>query len=303
MENLKAEDQFDFGRARAMQFLRSVWGTLSGQGRELLSWDQVRDKLKLRGLVSRGVETVPIDKIVGSVGRYQDFDDAFLPKSNALSLRWRRIDRAFYDDISLPPVKLYKVGDAYFVLDGNHRVSVARANGATYIDAEVMAAASRVPVTAEELNADTLDILGEYTEFLERTRLDRLRPQQNVRFSIGGAYDRLIEHIAVHRYFMGLERKREIGEDEAVADWYDRVYLPIIEAIRAGDVLSDFPSRTEADLYLWVVDHLHYLKEECECDVSPEQAAANYGEQFGDKGPLRRVQDAFEQVIGAIAGL
>jgi hypothetical protein len=293
-------DQLDFNNARTKAFLRSVWGLVSGQRHDLMAWDEVNDKLKLRGLVSRGVQTVPIDQIVGSVGRYKDFDDAFLPVSNALSQRWRKINRAFYEDISLPPVKLYKVGDVYFVLDGNHRVSVARGHGAKYIDAEVSEALTRVPVTANDIDAGSLEILGEYGEFLERTRLDKLRPEANIRFSIGGAYERLIEHIAVHRYFMGLEQKRAIGEDAAVTDWYDHVYMPIVDAIRAEHILAHFPGRTEADLYLWIIDHLHYLKEACGCDVPAEEAAADYAEMFGSQPAFRRVQSAVGHLVQAM---
>ena len=153
----------------------------------------------------RGVQTVRIDLIVGSVGRYKDFDNAFLPTKNTLVDRWRKINRAFYDDVSLPPVTLYKVGSVYFVLDGNHRVSVAREHGVVYLDAEVFEASTRVPLTAADVvDADNLEVLGDYAQFLERTHLDQLRPDQHIRFTIGGAYERLIEHIAVHRYFMGL---------------------------------------------------------------------------------------------------
>lgn len=302
MEVGNAQDQMDFNRARARQFLRSVWGVLSGNSRKLMAWDEVRDKLKLRGMLARGIQTVPIDKIVGSVGRYQDFDDAFLPRTGALSARWRKINRAFYDDISLPPVKLYKVGDVYFVLDGNHRISVAHERGATFVDAEVIEAITRVPVAASDIEANTLVILGEYAEFLERTRLDVLRPEQNIRFSIGGGYARLIEHIAAHRYFMGLEQQREISEDEAVIDWYDTVYLAVVRAIREQDILKHFPGRTEADLYVWVSDHYHYLKETCGQAVSPEEAVADYSDLFGVKSPIEKVQDALGQVINVIAG-
>src|SRR5690349_13321561 len=160
------QDQFDFSTARTRAFMRAMLGVVSGRKNELLAWDAVKDKLRLRGLVARGIQTVPIEKIVGSVGRYRDFDNVFLPTRNTLSSRWRKINRAFYDDVSLPPVKLYKVGDVYFVLDGNHRVSVARGHGAVYIDAEVSEAITRVPPTTQDLNADTLAILGEYFEFL-----------------------------------------------------------------------------------------------------------------------------------------
>ncbi len=297
-----AQDQMDFNRARTKHFLRSVWGILSGSNRKLMAWDEVRTKLKLRGMLARGVQTVPIDKIVGSIGRYQDFDDAFLPRTGALSARWRKINRAFYEDVSLPPVKLYQVGDVYFVLDGNHRISVAREHGASFVDAEVTEAITRVPITVSDIDAAILIILSEYTEFLERTRLDVLRPEANIRFSIGGGYARLIEHIAVHRYFMGLEQKRDIAEDEAVTDWYDTVYLPVVRAIREQDILKHFPGRTEADLYLWVSDHYHYLKETCEHNVSPEEAVADYGELFRARSPIEKVQGVLEQVVDSIAG-
>ncbi|MCL6512450.1 MAG: DUF4032 domain-containing protein [Anaerolineae bacterium] len=302
-EIFSVQDNLDFRRARSKSFLRRAWSLLSGRNTDLMAWDEVRDKLKLRGFIRRGIQTVPVDKIKGSVGRYRDFDNAFLPTNDGSSGRWRKINRAFYDDISLPPVSLYKVGDAYFVLDGNHRVSVAREHGVKYIDADVQEAVTPVPVTAEDIDAESLVLLGEYAEFLERTRLNVLRPEQNIRFSIGGGYARLLEHIAVHRYFMGLELKREVSEDEAVTDWYDNVYLPIVEAIRKEGILEDFPGRTEADLYLWIIDHKHYLKEKCGCDVPAEEAVADYAEHYAEKPPLRRVQEAFDHLAGAIGAI
>lgn len=295
-------DTYEFKRARTRSFLRGIWGTLSGRNTHLLAWDEVRNKLGLRGLIRRGVQTVPIDLIVGSVGRYQDFDNAFLPTKATLVERWRKINRAFYEDVNLPPVTLYKVGDVYFVLDGNHRVSVAREHGVAYLDAEVFEASTRVPLTAADVvDADHLEVLGDYAHFLERTRLDQLRPDQNIRFTIGGAYDRLIEHIAVHRYFMGLDLHRPIDEDEAVIDWYDSVYMPVVRAVRDENVLSDFAGRTESDMYLWVIDHQHYLRENChDCDIDADQAAADYAEKYGEKSPWERMQRALAHVFHAV---
>ncbi len=294
-------DQVDFRTARSRAFLRSLVLQIRKQKHDLMAWDEVRDKLNLRGLIYRGVQEVPIEKIVGSVGRFKDFDDAFLPRNDKTKDRWAKINRAFYQDVSLPPVVLYKVGDVYFVLDGNHRVSVAREHGVAFIDAEVHEAHVRVKVTADDLNADTLELLGEYDDFLHRTHLHKLRPDQNIRFTIGGAYPRLIEHIAMHRYFMGLEQKRDISEDEAVADWYDNVYLPIVQAVREQNALELFPGRTEADLYLWVIDHKHYLQEDCDdCeDVTPSVAAADYAEKYA---PPPKV-NIMERVTGAVGGI
>jgi hypothetical protein len=83
----------------------------------------------------------------------------------------------------------------------------------------------------------------------------------------------MIEHIAVHRYFMGLEQERPISEEEAVMHWYDTVYLPIVKVIRESEILKDFPGKTEGDLYLWVLDHQRYLSEHGR-DLQPPADAA-----------------------------
>lgn len=273
------ESLLDFQEARFRAFLRDVWAALSGRPNRLLAWQDVKEQLRLSGQVYRGIQTVPLERIVGSVDRYRDFDRAFLPIQSHTVHRWRSISRAFYDDVGLPPVKLYQVGDAYFVLDGNHRVSVARDRGQEFIEAEVIEARTRVPVEAS-VDADDLEVLGEYADFLERTRLDELRPDQEIRFTIGGGYERLLEHIAVHRYFMGLEQGRFIPEEEAVCDWYDTLYMPLVRIIREQEILKHFPHRTETDLYLWIMDHQHFLREQFGPQVRPEEAARHFTEQY-----------------------
>jgi hypothetical protein len=85
-----------------------------------------------------GIRVVEVEKITGSVGRYKDFDRSFLPNKQSMSQRWSRIDRAYHQGVELPAVSLYKIGEAYFVRDGNHRVSVAKFHKAAAIDAEVV---------------------------------------------------------------------------------------------------------------------------------------------------------------------
>jgi hypothetical protein len=291
----KDQARADFDTARRKAFWHEILALLSGRPNRMLSWDEVRDKLGVRGQVYRGVWAVPVDQIIGSVGRYRDFDRAFLPTQDRTASRWRSIARAHYDDVSLPPVKLYKIGDTYFVLDGNHRVSVARERGIEFVDAEVIEAHTTVPVTTD-LDADDLEIKGEYARFLERTRLDELRPGQNVEFTIGGGYERLLEHIAVHRHFMGLEQQHFIPEDEAVCDWYDHLYLPLVHIIREKDVLADFPSRTEADLYLWIMDHQHYLRERFGAGVGMEQAAEHFADHYTTR-PVKRVLRVVQALV------
>jgi hypothetical protein len=225
------------------------------------------------------VQTIRLDQVAGSLNRYHQFDRAFLPTQDDNASRWQRVSRAFYEDISLPPVVLYKVGQVYFVVDGHHRVSVAREQGQEFIEAEVRECATRVDITPE-LKPEDLEILGEKVNFLERTRLDSLRPKAKIRLTVPDGFDRMLEHIAVHRYFMGLDLQRDISEEEAVTHWYDTVYLPIVKVIRSSKILKDFPGKTEGDLYLWALDHQHYLAEqEGQSLQPPRQAARDFIEE------------------------
>src|SRR3972149_4929187 len=136
----------DYHRARRRALFRDILARLSGRKNRLLSFEEVKRSLNLGGPIYRGTRPVPVSKIIGSVDRYRDFDREFLPKQNITADRWKSIAHAFYKDVDLPPVKLYKVGDAYFVLDGHHRVSVAREQGVEFVAAEGQEAYSRVPV-------------------------------------------------------------------------------------------------------------------------------------------------------------
>lgn len=293
-DNFAARAEDDYGRVRRRAWFREVVAKLAGRQNQLLSYEAVRQSLRLGGPIYRGVKTVPVAQIIGSVDRYRDFDDVFLPKQSTTAHRWKSIARAFYSDVDLPPVRLYKVGDAYFVLDGHHRVSVAREQGIEFIDAEVQEAVSRVPVSAD-LKSEDLWILHEYRDFLDRTHLDQIRPDQHIRFTVAGGYQQLIEHIAMHRYYMQVEQYREVPEAEAVADWYDHVYLPLIEVIRSHNVLADFPGRTESDLYLWIIEHLYFLRE-AEREVSMETAAEDYADQYSEKS-IKKFVRGFKQVF------
>ena len=180
----------DFASARSKAFFRNILAFLTGRQNRLLAYDEVREKLHIGGPIYRGLRTVRLDQIVGSVDRYRDFDRAFLPTQDHTGSRWRRVNRAWYEDVNLPPVLLYKIGEVYFVVDGNHRVSVAREQGQEFIDAEVRECHVKVPVTPD-LQPEDLELLGDKVEFIERTNLDRLRPKANIETTILGGYERI----------------------------------------------------------------------------------------------------------------
>jgi hypothetical protein len=286
---LNEKVQADFQRARFKAFFHRVWDSLSGNRTTLLSYDDIKEKLHIGGPMYRGVQTVRVDQIAGSLNRYHEFDRVFLPASNTLSTRWQSVNRAFYEDVSLPPVVLYKVGQVYFVVDGHHRVSVAREQGQEFIEADVRECSSRVNITAD-IRPEDLEILHDKVNFLERTSLDRLKPEANLKVTIPDGFERMLEHIAVHRYFMGLDWKRDISEEEAVNHWYDHVYLPVIRVIRETNIIKEFPDKTEGDLYLWVLDHQHYLESQEGVPLQPPDAAARefFGIEDGQPTPLKK---------------
>jgi len=282
------QSRSDFQRALFKAFMNRVWDSLSGQRTTLLSYDDIKEKLHIGGPIYRGVQTVRVDQIAGSLNRYHEFDRVFLPASDKLAARWQNVNRAFYQEVSLPPVVLYKVGQVYFVVDGHHRVSVAREQGQIFIEAEVRECYTRVDITAD-IKPEDLEILEDKVHFLERTSLDTIRTDADIKLTIPDGFDRMLEHIAVHGYFMGLDMQRDISEEEAIADWYDYVYMPVVNVIRETNILKEFPHKTEGDLYLWVLDHQHYLvSEEGETLQPPVDAARQFVEVKNKKTPRKK---------------
>lgn len=274
----------DFNRARRKAFLGQVLALLTRTPNDLLSFDDVRARLNVRGQHYLGLRTVPLEHIVGSEGRYADFDRQFAPRSEATRQRWLAVDRAHREARGLPPVELYKLGDVFFVKDGHHRISVARLQGQREIEALVTELVVDVPL-APDLSMRDLLLKEEYSDFLEWTGLADRRPDQRIEFSEPGGYLDLIAHMNAHRYFMGQEAGREIARDEAVVSWYDRVYLPVVQVMRETRALEAFPERTEADLYRWIMHHRWLLRERNGgADPGPLVATEDYVRLFGQRG-------------------
>ena len=177
----------DFERAVRKSFWRKILTRFRGETNELLPYDDVREKIQIQGQRYIGLREVPVDLIVGSVGRYRDFDRQFLPVQRRTRGRWVNIDKAHYEQIPLPPVELYKVGEIYFVKDGNHRVSVARERGQDYVDAYITEIDLPVILTPDMSLAD-LDLKKEKAEFmamqqmLRKTLSSRFRQPMPTRF-------------------------------------------------------------------------------------------------------------------------
>ena len=285
-----------FQDARRRALVSGLRDLLRGHSNAMLSLDEVRARINVRGQRYLGHQAVLLDYIVGSEGRYGDFDRQFLPLTDTLRTRWSKIDQAMQQAIDLPPVELYKIGDIYFVRDGNHRVSVARQQEVAYIDANVVELVVDIPL-GPELSVRDLLLKEEYSDFLEWTDLHSLRPDERIEFSELGGYLDLVRHINAHRYYLGGQLQRDIERDEAVADWYDNVYMPIVRVLREQDLLKLFPGRTEADLYRWIMDHRWYMRERSGEDPGPEVAAAEYVALFGRRQLAGAVESALRGAL------
>ncbi len=287
----------DFRQARRQAAWEQIIARLTGKSADLLSYEDVRKKLKLKSMSSRGVQDIPLDAIVGSVGRYHDFSRRFLPRLDSDAARWARV-KTVTDRAGLPPIEVYKIGEVYFVVDGNHRVSIARQVGATHIQAYVTEVKTTVNLTPDTQPEDLI-LKARCAEFLERTKLDEYCPKVDFSLTELGKYRLLDEHIEVHRFFMGLEQKRDISLVEAARHWYDEVYLPVVQRIRAQGLLRDFPHRTETDLYLWIMEHKVDLAQELGWDISPEASATHLMTEYSYQ-PKRMMARMGEKLVDVI---
>lgn len=266
-------------RARLLADVRDLLGILRREPNELLPFAWMKH-LDPQGEHQLGLKSIPVEQISGSVDRYREFDRHYLPKEKHLDERWIGVRKAQLEGKELPPIQVYKVGELYFVKDGNHRVSVARRQGQKYIDANVIELNVTVPPEEHDTLKDLI-IKGEYAHFLRATNLDRLVPHHSeILFTTPGRYDRLLEHIRTRQYFLDRKPGREglppVTWEEAVTSWYGRLYCRILENIEKHDVMARFPGRTEADLYLWIMDHRYFLATQEGHDIGSEEATKDF---------------------------
>ncbi|QPC82677.1 hypothetical protein G4Y79_23830 [Phototrophicus methaneseepsis] len=252
-----------FQGLRSRAFWQDMLALFRGKSAELLSFEEIRQRLRLREESYRGLQDIPVDKIVGSVGRYNDFSRTFLPKSNDMRERWSRVYATMNSMQGVPPIEVFKVGDAYFVRDGNHRVSVARQIGSKTIQAHVTELPSAFHLEPGMTMAD-VEQAANYIAFLEETGLPQTRPNHiNMQLSEPSRYPEMLGHIYLHAQVLERTRGEPVSMEEAAANWYDNVFRPAITLIRKYNVLTESGEenkRTEGDLYLWMVDHLRDVR-------------------------------------------
>ena len=259
----------DFDRARIRALIDDILSIVQGKPADLLSFHEVRERLHLKQLVDRGIQEIPMTRIVGTVGRERDFNRAFFPREESLRQRWKEVKELAEGPVGFSPIELYKVNDVFFVVDGHHRVSVARSLNAPTIEAHVKEFMSPIPLTPDT-SIEEVILKSALADFLETTGLVQ-EYSAEYEVTIPNGYQRLLDHISVHRYYRGIETKHDVSWQDALNSWRDTVYHPMVEAIQKSGILEQFSDKTETDLYLFVMDHLHHLRQ-------------RYGKASGQRG-------------------
>jgi ParB-like nuclease domain len=233
----------------------------------LLVLEDAEQRLRPNARRYLGGRPIPLDHVVGTDSRAADFDREFQPLRPEVRARWKRVASAFPEG-DFPPIVVSKLGDAYFVVDGHHRVAVARRRGMQTIDAEVTELQARWHLGPK---ADVVDLMhGEqHRIFMEQTGLADARPDACIAFSRPIGWSELLENVERHGYRLMRESGRVLEPDEIAADWYERIYLHSLELFR-GDGLE--PMATEGDLFLCVHTRRRELLPNCSCTTLEDAA-------------------------------
>ena len=258
----QAQTEEDFAKARNKAFFNEIQHLLSPEEASLISLNDVKQLIRPINETYLGMKVIPIDKIIGSEGRYKDFDNNFFPKSSHLRHRWEHVDEAAIKSITLPPIKVYEINGLYFVRDGNHRVSVAKARGTEFIDAEVVTLQSEIKLKKPNNMNDIVKQIINYEKrlFYAETSFGDITDFWCLDFSRAGRYDVIYNHILTHKYFLNQQQEDEVSMEDAILSWFTKVYVPIISTIQKKKILKKFPKRTYSDLYVWIVRYWDDLK-------------------------------------------
>ena len=209
----------------------------------LKSFKEVQEQEAAFDTRDRGTLMVPLDRIVGSVGRYQDFDERFRIRSHLPAERLKKIKSKMREGKTLPPVKLYQIKNEYYALDGNHRIAAANELGYEEIRAQIV---EFIPSKGSRENL----LYREKSQFDDLTQLP-----YSIELTDFGQYEHLVDQISRHRDYLEKNAAAPVALQKAAKDWYETIYEPLIAIIKKGDLIRHFPGRTLADLYTFISAH------------------------------------------------
>jgi hypothetical protein len=290
---LQAVEIFEEARRKANR--EQLAGRLLGRETRPLPFEVIRRNLRQQSPLYRGIQYIPLDLIVGSVGRYNELTRRFLPLTDSMKERWVNVTVLAMTE-GWQPVDLYKIGEAYFVKDGNHRISAARKLGYPSIEAQVWEFPEEIWISPTDKLDDILCRFSE-RDFMQMTGFDQRHPGHPIRFTTAGRYSELKAQIEEVRQKLASIDEREIPYEEAVDLWYELIYLPAVQIIRESSLLSAFPGRTEADLFVWLSIHRDRLGEAYGEYENLAVLAQTLVDAYGEK-PIARARRKAKRLLG-----
>jgi hypothetical protein len=253
----RADVENDFQRARRRQALARLAHWLRREPDDvnmILPFSEVIQALGFEGEVARGLQTIRLDTIVGTVDSHRDFDRRFRPTSGRVRERWEGVALAQRRGEAIPPIDVYRVGDLHFVRDGHHRVSIAHTTGQTTIEAYVTEVRTSVPAKGIARRGDLL------TKSYERIFLSRvpLPPATLAKLAVADpwSYAELGEAVEAWGFRAMQHEGRFVDRAEIAKRWYVEEYTPVIRMLRRADLVG---AGTEAEAYLRVARERYRL--------------------------------------------
>ena len=285
------DEMKDFDGVRRAAVMHDLLAFLLRRPADLLPFEEVRERLRLRGVVvDRAIQEVPLARIAGTVQRERDFNRAFLRRDEKLRGPVAGPSRPRRRRPGVPAGRARTRRRRRGLRRGRASSGLRRARPGPRLD---QGAGQGIPDGSAPLGG----------------RLPRGRHPEGGAGGIPGGHapvpadarrvphdgaERLraiLDHISVHRYYRGIELDRPVPWEEAVASWRDAVYRPMVERVRASHALDEFPGRTETDLYLFTMDHLHTLRERYGPDVALSRAVRHFELSLSrGRGPIARLR-------------
>jgi hypothetical protein len=258
----------DWRQARRKVLYQRVVCAVTQCSVEMMSFGEVRKHLHLGTPHSRGLQQIRLDQVRGSVGRHEDFTSAFLPRRDFLQDRWTNVEKLILAG-KAPPIDVYQVSDAYFVVDGNHRVSAGRQLGLETIEAYVTEFDTPFEIGPDD-DIDSLLIEAEQVDFLNLAGETNAQTAGEITFTCAGCYRDVGGQVEAYRQGMEAREGGPVLAEQAFAAWHKEVYSTAVDAIRQEGLINLFPERTEADLFIWSWQNSQVLEDSATGDDHSE---------------------------------
>lgn len=273
----------------------------------LVDFGTIEKNIQKYKLKDRGIEAIPTDKIVGSLGRYNDFSENLLPHRGDMGIRYESIKKGMLSGVNFPPIKVYQVLDNYFIIDGHHRVMVAKnVFNAKYIDAEVLEVdfdfeiSPNKTYTYNTSSAKGFLIKLEEHFFMLKTSLSNTVLKKPLKVTELVSFGKIYEEIENYRNSYNKGQFQKLPIIYASYHWYEHRFLPAVSIIEEADVLAGFPHRTYTDLYVWIQQHKYYLSQKVGYDVGFDFTAHDFFKKYKKVRGLYMIPSMIKEVLRGI---